>query len=111
MGTLPREVNDQLAEAKSVAAKARRVVPSDLANGDVLTLVSMDGAYGGFIYVFDTGELGARYSGAPGDRGPKQRNGKVAIWQALPRPMLALQRVVPVTECWHPSYGLTSKVR
>src|SRR5271163_3075763 len=36
--------------------------------------------------------------GAPGDRGPRQRNGKVATWQAFPRPMLALHRVVPVTE-------------
>src|ERR1700688_5024538 len=27
--------------------------------------------------------------GAPGDWGPRQRNGKVATWQAFPRPMLA----------------------
>ena len=61
-GILPREVIDQLAEAKALAAKAKREIPIDLANGAVSALVSMGGACGGFNYVFDTGEFGAHYA-------------------------------------------------
>jgi hypothetical protein len=61
-GILPREVIDQLAEAKVLAATAKREMPVELANGVVSALVSMGGAWGGYNYVFDTGELGARYA-------------------------------------------------
>lgn len=61
-GTLPREVIAQLAEAKTLATKAKREIPLELANGAISALVSMRGSYGGFNYVFDTGELGARYA-------------------------------------------------
>ena len=61
-GILPREVIDQLAEAKALAAKAKREISIDLANGAVSALVSMGGARGGYNYVFDTGELGAHYA-------------------------------------------------
>jgi hypothetical protein len=61
-GTLPREIIAKLADAKTVAAKAKREIPIELAIGTISALVSMGGAYDGFNYVFDTGELGARYA-------------------------------------------------